>query len=100
VAILSIFFGFSLGLVTLVFQDATNLPQQRGRTKRLFEVGEPWFEHPVPDHGVIRVSRHEEHSQVRTADSELIGELASAHAGHDHVGQQEIDVLAGGLAVH
>ena len=41
--------------------------------------------------GVVRVARHEQHLEPGPIRDETIGELAAAHARHDHVREQELD---------
>ncbi len=47
------------------------------------------------DDRVFRIAAREEHAQRRARRHGLVGELLAAHApGHDHVGEEQLDVGA------
>jgi PPOX class probable F420-dependent enzyme len=60
--------------------------------ERLLQEFHACVEHPVVHDRVVGVPRHEEHAHLRALDEHLLGEHAAAHLGHDHVGEQEIDL--------
>jgi hypothetical protein len=78
-------------------QLIANLPdalRQDFSGKWLFEEPHSVGQDPRLDDSVIRVSRHVQHARSRTNLTQLLDERLSAHAGHDHIGQQQINGAA------
>ena len=46
---------------------------------------------PSDGHGPLGVPRHEQHLERRLAGPQPLDQLAPAHLGHDHIGQDQID---------
>ena len=45
----------------------------------------------MPDYHVVSVAGHKDHLGIGTRFGETLGEFASAHPGHHHVGEKQID---------
>ncbi len=59
--------------------------------KGLRRMNMPGFKNAVGDDGAVWIAGHVEDFHVRTESAQFFGESAAAHAGHDHVGQEQID---------
>ena len=53
----------------------------------------PGLEHAVVDDRVVGVARHVEHLHAGPHRRQRLRELAAAHAGHDDVGDEQVDRL-------
>ena len=77
--------GFGWGMEK--FSD--RLGQGSGR-KGFLQERSGTFLMPRQDTDVVGVSRHEENSEIRVERNEMLCQLPAAHAGHDHVCQEQV----------
>ena len=69
-------------------QDAVHRLHELACRDRLLQKGNATVAgHPH----LIGVARHEDHGQGGPALSQLLRQVAAAHPGHDHIGQQDVD---------
>src|SRR5690349_8088176 len=66
--------------------------EQLGRKWFLKESARPLFM-PRKNTDIVRKARHEQNAQVRLHGHEVLRQLSSPHAGHDHVCQEQIEAI-------
>src|SRR5690606_11936739 len=71
--------------------------RERLRGERLLQQRIVRGSEPQVLHRVRRVARHVEHLHVRPPWPQLFGEFDPVHLRHDHVGEQEVDLVAHAL---
>ena len=74
-----------------VGQDFANFLEESVWGEGLLEEGEALFEKAAAGDDIFGVARHEEHADVGARGEDASGEIAAAGAGHDHVGQEEMN---------
>ena len=67
------------------------LAWQSGEGKGLLEQGDTRVERAVVANRIFGVARHVEDLHLGTQRAELVGEFTPVHAGHDDVGQEQMD---------
>ena len=64
-----------------------------GRERFLQECGAVRV-HASVDANIIQIAGHEEHSQIRLDDGQMLREFPTVHARHDYVGEEKIHMTA------
>src|SRR3989442_6749928 len=74
-------------------EHLAHVARQEVSGEGFLKVGDSGVEHAVVSDHAIRVSRHIEHADPGLDIGDPLGELTSAHLGHDNVREQEMDGL-------
>src|SRR6476469_10446825 len=83
--------GAAEGLTRLPVQGIAKAVHQLLYAERLLQKDRPGREDAVGVDGLAAVARHEHHPDPGPKAPQAPRELAAVHAGHDHVGQEQID---------
>src|SRR6266581_1046305 len=78
-------------LLRWAVQHLPHFAPEHRRRERFLEEGDPRFEHPVVDDGVVRVAGEIEHSNPGALGSQASGNLSPVEPRHDYIGHEEVD---------
>jgi hypothetical protein len=74
-------------------EGLTHLPEQRSLVERLFDQVDSWFKDPLCAEQAFGVTGHVEDRDVPLESADLLGDFPALHSGHDHVGEQQVDMV-------
>ena len=75
----------------LGIQHLADAVLQNGKAERFLEQVNTGIEGAIETNGILGITRHVEHADVREQSRDLHCQFAAIHAGHNDIGEQEVD---------